>query len=670
MKLSADDRIVEIIRILMNASDYINADEIANKLEISKRNVYYALESVNAILEKRDQNPLLAEYGKGFKLSAEQRRTLNEYFKIIPMMQICSLGQLERCSFIYCEIYSTRKKLTIKDFEELFEISRFTIISNMNLLKKLVLPFDIEISFDSKSGYTIEGREYSKRKAFFYFFSNIYAITSDQELLCRRFKFLDEQMRKRYKTLLKINEETGNGYYDCSLKALACILANHEDYISERDVENCLPHKMVNTEYELISSAFNEISENEKEYIATYLYCSSISRNGIFNKIDLMTSLARKMNDIFYLLTAIEIHNDEFELSLIKHLDIAFLRYKYGVSIDNPLIGQIKEKYQTYFSVTQKAAKVIEKEFNTPLSDNEIGFLTLYYAGYAVKQQLEIPIVKAVLICVNGLSTSYLLKNEIESLDKRISIQECIGLQEYQTGSYCHDCDVIISSINVNETQKYPGNLIVIGSILTERDKVSITNEASRIIFEKTYNRSEDKDSKIGRLDLSAMDKTIEPLHAERSQHQSHISDSIFKYSFVQMCDSKNKSFEQMIRIAAQPLIKEKYIDYEYCDAIIANIYKYGPYMVYRNGYLLGHAPMQLSDRLGLAFAKLNEPIDVNGREASKIFIITPTDKVNHIALIHGLVMMLESSEINDMINQSDNIKELYNLILSVITAC
>ena len=92
--------------------------------------------------------------------------------------------------------------------------------------------------------------------------------------------------------------------------------------------------------------------------------------------------------------------------------------------------------------------------------------------------------------------------------------------------------------------------------------------------------------------------------------------------------------------------------------------------MVYRNGYLLGHASMQLSDRLGLAFTKLSEPIDVNGREASKIFIITPTDKVNHMPLINSLVMMLESNEINEMINRAENSKELYNLILSVITAC
>lgn len=654
----------------MDSSGYLNADGLATQLKISKRNVYYALEDINTILAKRKEQPLLAEYGKGLKLTEGQRKALNDHFKIVPTMQIGSLGQLERCSFIYCEIYAAKKKLTIRDFEELFEISRFTIINNVNLLKSLVLPFDIEISFDSKTGYVIEGKEYSKRKAFFYFYSNIYTIITDQEMLCRRFSFLDDQAKRQYKILEKISAVTGNGYYDCSLKALACILSNHKDTISDRDVENCLPHKMVNTEYEYVSSVFEDLSENEKEYIATYLYCSSISRTGIFNNIELMKSLARKMNDIFYLLTAIEIHNEEFELSLIKHLDIAFLRYKYGVSIDNPLIGQIKEKYQTYFSITQKAAKVIEKEFNAPLSDNEIGFLTLYYAGYAVKQQLEIPVVKAVLICVNGLSTSYLLKSEIESLDKRISIQECIGLQEYMRGNYIRDCDVVISSIKIDVREICSANVITIGSILTESDKVMITNEASRIIFEKTYNHSANQGKKIKSLDLSEMDKTIEPLFANKSKHMTHISESVFKYEFVQTCDSKGKSFEQMIRYAAQPLIKEKYIDYEYCDAIIANIYKYGPYMVYRNGYLLGHASMQLSDRLGLAFTKLSEPIDVNGREASKIFIITPTDKVNHMPLINSLVMMLESNEINEMINRAENSKELYNLILSVITAC
>ena len=671
MKLSVNDRIIEIVKLLINSSGYMSADEIAERLQISKRNVYYALNDINKILKNLDKQEVLSEYGKGLRLNNSQKSALNLYYKILPSVQIESLGQLERCSFMYCETYAAEDKLTIKDFEDTFEISRFTIINCINYLKILVSSFGVEVIFDSKSGYKIEGSEYNKRKAFFYFFSNIYGIITENNSINQRFTFLDDKSAKQYKNLLKIEEATGNGYYDCSLRALACIISHSKASIEEHDVENCLPHKIVHTEYEFVAKACKYLPENEKEYMATYLYCSSISRAGTFNNIEMMTSMARKMNDIFYLLTTIEIHSDEFELALAKHLDIAFLRYKYGISIDNPLIGQIKKNYETYFSVTQKAAKVIEKEINTPLNDNEIGFLTLYYAGYAVKQQIEIPVVRAILICINGLATSYLLKSEIETLDKRITVEQCISLQEYAARSYDKDSDVIFSSIGIRDSDRHPDeNLMMIGSILSDSDKVKITNEASRIIFEKTYNRTNEKEAALQKLNQMTRDITIEPVYTGKEIYQSHIAENIFKYEFVQTCDSRGKSFEELIRIAAKPLIQEKYIDDTYCDAIIANIYKHGPYMVFRNGYLLGHASIQLSNRLGLSFLRLSDPVDVNGREASKIFIITPTDKVSHIPLINSLVVMLDSNEINDLISKATSNKELYNIVLSVISAC
>ncbi len=72
--------------------------------------------------------------------------------------------------------------------------------------------------------------------------------------------------------------------------------------------------------------------------------------------------------------------------------------------------------------------------------------------------------------------------------------------------------------------------------------------------------------------------------------------------------------FEEAIRLASQPLLKEKVIEEEYIQAMIDSVYKNGPYIVLKDYFALPHAAAGESvNEMGMSLLILKEPVDLLG---------------------------------------------------------
>ncbi|MBO4920063.1 MAG: BglG family transcription antiterminator [Erysipelotrichaceae bacterium] len=648
MKLSANDRFLAAVKLLIDSNDYVSVEEIADFLDASKRSIYYIISDINATLRYLDGEEITTVYGKGIRLNHQQKKLLLNYYKKAPSEEIFSLSQIERCSVIYATLYASDRKYNIKTYEELFRVSRFTVISDINQIRNIISHFDISIGFDSKTGYRLEGGEYNIRKAFFYFFANIYEIITSKEWLSSIFVNETLQIRKYYNKLKKIAKENHN-YYDMSLLAIALVIAKYmqsKKGIGKEKETDLLPVEQMAEEYVFVCKEFKDLPDIEKRWISTYLSCSLISREHPFVDLDYATTLARKMNDVFYLYSSIRIESEDLVTSLAKHIDSAFLRYKYGVCINNPLISEIRNKYDDYFMIVKKTVQVLEQEFGMPINDSEIGFLTLYYAGYAIKLSKQIPYIRTLIICAIGLSTSYLLKNEIEDIDSRIKVIGCVSAEEYLENDY--DVDLIISTVRFEKKKK--AKVYQISSFVTGEDRSMIVGAVNEIMAEKNTERSPAESSTKEEIDSSGSLKEI------------------FKPEYVRITENeKDADWRKLLKEACEPLVKDGFIDEDYSSYIEENIDKYGFYMLYRNGYLLGHANIEHAHRLGLTFTRLKNKIMVDGHEISKIFVITPINRFDHHFILSGLSVLFKSDELNQLIEKADSSSEIYDIILSII---
>ncbi|MBR2533305.1 MAG: PRD domain-containing protein [Erysipelotrichaceae bacterium] len=648
MKLSANDRFLAAVKLLVDSNDYVSVEEIADFLDSSKRSIYYIISDINATLRYLDGEEISTVYGKGIRLNHQQKKLLLNYYKKAPSEEIFSLGQIERYSIIFATLYASSRKNNIKTYEELFRVSRFTVISDINEIRSIISHFEVNIGFDTKTGYFLEGDEYNIRKAFFYFFANIYEIITSKEWLGSIFVNETLQFRKYYNKLKKIARESHN-YYDMSLLAIAFVIAKYmqsKTGIRQDKQKDLLPVEQTADEYAFVCKEFRDLPETEKRWVSTYLSCSLISREHPFVDLEYATDLARKMNDVFYLYSSIKIDSEDLVTSLAKHIDSAFLRYKYGVCINNPLISEIRSKYDDYFMIVKKTVQVLEQELGMPINDSEIGFLTLYYAGYAIKLSKQIPYIRTLIICAIGLSTSYLLKNEIEDIDSRIKVIGCVSAEEYLENDY--DADLIISTVRFEKKKKT--KVYQISSFVTTEDRGMIVGAINEILAERNTERN-----------------TSAEMVKEEVGNSGSLKE-IFKPEYVWITDNeKDADWRKLLKEACEPLVKDGFIDEDYSTHIEENIDRYGFYMVYRNGYLLGHANIEHAHRLGLTFTRLKNKILVDGHEISKIFVITPINRFDHHFILSGLSVLLKSDELNQLIEKAESSSEIYDIILSII---
>lgn len=309
--------------------------------------------------------------------------------------------------------------------------------------------------------------------------------------------------------------------------------------------------------------------------------------------------------------------------------------------------------------------KPIEEKLGNPISESEIGFITLYYAGKAANKNRNVPKVSTLVICLNGLSTSYLLRNEIENLDSRIEVTECVGLREYNSREY--HVDLVVSTVAF--TPKPGDRTIIIHPILTFEDKMAIGNIISKIIFGSESAPSYSKvldivKPYISSEKLDAAKQTLRHFYEKTDIHtQSIANNEIFREDFVAI-DSSDDSWEKLIRKAAVPLISASYIHEDYIQEMIDTIYEYGSYSVFQHGYLLGHASAEKSRHLGLSFLRLSRPVDIMGNMVSKILIITPNDYTSHLPYIFRLLNLFGSDEADRKVMEAKTSAEIFNIVI------
>lgn len=136
-------------------------------------------------------------------------------------------------------------------------------------------------------------------------------------------------------------------------------------------------------------------------------------------------------------------------------------------------------------------------------------------------------------------------------------------------------------------------------------------------------------------------------------------------FRIVERCDS----WEEAVRMAAQPMIEEGYIEAEYAEKTIDMVHEYGPYICITKHVCIPHAfAPELVKKTGIGFMKLNEPVSFsdNPNEIAELFfVLASTDSQSHLQLLQDFAAMAEDEEtINALVDakSEENFKALLNI--------
>lgn len=157
---------------------------------------------------------------------------------------------------------------------------------------------------------------------------------------------------------------------------------------------------------------------------------------------------------------------------LISHVGPMMNRIENNISVENELLTDIKVEYKDLYKVVSQECQSVCQQMNVPkISENEVGFITLYFE----KNIEEITKKYHVwVVCASGIGTSELLKLKIQEEFRNIVVDKVISSLDEQlfTTNSSSETDLIISTVELPKNMR--NRYVLVSAMLNKQDKEKI----------------------------------------------------------------------------------------------------------------------------------------------------------------------------------------------------
>lgn len=474
MLYSLDTRCQEILQYLLYADGYITVQELSKEKNISKRSVYYDICKINDWLEAQNIEPITIERKKGIFITKERCNIIKSLLENVSTNSIYLFSPMERVKIIICTILKRTQPVFIETLINICQVSRNTIISDLKVVTTKLQEANLNLTYEHKNGYEIQGDIIRKRSIFFLMFSSLVDLYKKQIISLDN----KEKVKDIYRRLCHIEKELEANYVSGVLFSIAVFFSSidsrrEELFFSIRDKMEISHTK----EYKLVCKYFEEFNESEQYYLSLHLLGSRLQTI----PINLMKSSDREAYTLskalvaeFSRISCIEfMDTDEIEQAVFAHLKTSLYRYRYGIQLGNPMLNDIKTQYPELFEITKKACEYLEQQIGVPIPDGEVAYLTLHFGGYIEGDYTDKKSLCILIVCPNGISTGNMLRKEVRTLIPQARKIDVIALSQYDINN---NYDVVISTVAIEKAK----DLIIVHPILTDNDRVLILRKCMK----------------------------------------------------------------------------------------------------------------------------------------------------------------------------------------------
>lgn len=460
------DNIEDFIMYLNSVTGYVTSSILAKKFGISNKTILKRVDEYNDILQ--DNGAYIKKLtGKGLELEIYNKNQFDKFMQNLHKYNITN--QNERRNHIILILLLANKPLSVAFFVEKFYVSESTINNDFRIIRQQLEKAKLKLTNIRGEGYIITGDELILRQYISQYMKNfkwedIYDVSIP--------KLNVEKLRERLKDIL-INHNlmiSGNGFLNLYNHIVIMIKRlNHNNYKPPNDksdikklVFNEKISQIVVEIIEYIESLIGiRIPLAEQELLKIQLSSKQIveDEKDININVDIKETVSKMLEQV-NLALHIDL-SDELELreNLALHLVSVIYRLNYNISIDNPLVTEIKDKCPMGFVIAQEAVKVLEEKYPDRITENEIAFFALHFniamnKKYAEKKSEFQK--KVLIVCGTGRSSAklleYQLKDYFSELISEIEITNPYRLKNISIESF----DCIFSTVPLDGRYKIP----------------------------------------------------------------------------------------------------------------------------------------------------------------------------------------------------------------------
>ena len=477
-------RINELIFYLTNNNEFIQAEEIASFLHVSKKTVYRLVKKIN---DENSAPLIISQRGAGYKLNYQYYMQNKENLELMNS-SLTNVSPVERRNRIMKQLLL----ISPQSMKESEAFGKYYVSNNVRLNDEQVMKSILEkyqLKLEIKNGYIkIKGSEINIRNA-------IKELIDDREIVDLRQFVGNKDFNSKYdvqfvlKEIEKIEDElqTTLPYpYNVNLFSHIYILISRlrktgsKTDLADNDLNKEIKHNL--SFYQISKDIVEDISnyldlklpETEANSIFEYLISSRFDNDILQTNMstevqritaELIDSVSEKTGCSF-----VSINNE-----LEKHIEPLIKRLRNNIHVNNNLLEQIKMEYQDIFEAIKSAASEVFSEHNLAIpEDNEIGYITLYFA-----QAIEIHPrrIRVIVMCSTGIGTSELLRLKVKNTFSNFDI---VAVTSSNDLSYSKkDADLIISTVKVSEKIDIPS--IVVSALFTKQDIEMVQQKVNQL---------------------------------------------------------------------------------------------------------------------------------------------------------------------------------------------
>ncbi|HBM4134465.1 TPA: PRD domain-containing protein, partial [Listeria innocua] len=458
----------------------LTANQLALMLEVSSKTVYRKIKNINSATDEKEI--IISEKGRGYKLNYKayiqaKLETTSDIFGYTPS---------ERREKILLQVlFKSPKYLNIAKLYEGYYVGYNSIKNDFALLNQSIEKYHLVLEKKQKE-IRVVGTEENIRIAINEVINNLdLSSYDDLKTEYSNLNNADVQFIVRQMEIIENKLMISIPYpYDINIFSHLYILINRfrqgevEDFDETKEIYLVTNEKLHTIAVEAIESIEQylkmKLPKRETFNFLQYLISSRFN-----HEIELISSnvlpIVEEMTDFYINQVAskidMPINKKQLKIELLSHMKPMVNRMNHQINIKNNLLSDIKLEYGQLFEIIKETARDVAETFKlNTISDDEVGYITIYFA----KHIEESPLVKRIIImCSSGIGTSELLKVKVQKAFPDVEIVDVLSstrfknsLQDYQ------NIDFILTTINAESTKEIPS--LLVSAMFTEKDKMMV----------------------------------------------------------------------------------------------------------------------------------------------------------------------------------------------------
>ncbi|MDF9840816.1 MULTISPECIES: PTS sugar transporter subunit IIA [unclassified Paenibacillus] len=683
------ERTQRIFARFLRVNTPLTFEDLSKEFHISERTLRNELALINDYLAENHYPAVTTSRGQGMKLVLPDQATRKLMAQVGDQTDKDYYRPDERFLALLLEIADTTRTTLLCEMERKLQVSKSTLDEDMRKLRQYLQQYGISVVSLTKQGIVLQGDERSIRSTLYEVINSMTDI--DQVMryentdAASRFAldYLDQQvlqqLGRRYDELLKKSSAEANQLYrNQIILFVAAWVRRIQGGNTISDSTKTRAEMKEGPGRNFVDAICGDLSLypslNEIKYITFTI--ESFKPKDMNSSSDWVAAqlLAIQLIEHVEKVTEIPFSQEEEDLyeGLYKHINGLLSRAKNELQVFNPLKDTIKETYTAMYNAVACFSRRIEDYTKKTLSEDEIGFLTVYFSTSASRMsQEEQYMYQAVVICNHGISTGKLLA---ANLKKHFNIEIVAVLSSYElTFIDKLDVDLIFTTIPVEYPRK---PILLLNPILMESDKkelkafLNIHKDKRRAISNKldatklmqdVLSLITDSGGTITPEDYQQVEETFKRHHLKINTRelQPMLQDVLYDSNIL--LNQEGKDWKEVITKVALPLLNDEVIEERYIKAMIKSVEEFGPYIVVGKHLALAHArPEDGVNKLGISVMTLKEPVHFGHPDNDPVKIVFCLAAVNshsHIKIMKSLVELIDDTDKLNKLFTAEDVK-------------